>query len=56
MQDPGADASSEHALLEREGGDPCYVALGMRKEGDGRLASVYKPEQRAKLQVRAEFD
>ena len=23
----------------------------MRKEGDRRLASVYKPEQRAKLQV-----
>ena len=31
---------------------PCYVQLGMREEGDVRLASVYKPEMRGKLVVR----
>ena len=56
MQDPSADASTKHALSERKSGEPCYVALGMRKEGDRRLASVYKPEQRAKLQVSAEVN
>ena len=35
----------------REGGEPCYLALGMRGEGDRRLASVYKPDQRRQLQV-----
>ena len=55
MQDPSSDASSEQALSEREEDEPCYVELGMRKEGDKRLASVYKPGQRAKLQVRAEL-
>ena len=54
MQDPGAGASSEQPLSGQEGEEPCYVELGMRKEGDRRLASVYKPEQRAKLQVSAE--
>lgn len=32
--------------------EPCYVQLGMREEGDERLASVYKPEKRGKLVVR----
>ena len=51
MQDPSSDASSAEALPEREEAQPCYVELGMRKDGDRRLASVYKPGQRAKLQV-----
>ncbi len=51
MQDPRSDASSEQALSEGEEDEPCYVELGMRKDGDKRLASVYKPGQRAKLQV-----
>ena len=34
------------------GEEPCYVQLGMREEGDTRLASVYKPEKRGKLVVR----
>ena len=44
-------ASGRQEVSEREEEPPCYVELGMRKEGDRRLASVYKPEQRAKLQV-----
>ncbi|CAL8472232.1 g11774 [Coccomyxa elongata] len=39
---------AQHA--ERVQQEPCYVALGMRGEGDQRLASVYKPDQRAQLQ------
>ena len=36
-------------------GEPCYVQLDMREEGDGRLASVYKPDRRRELQVGAPF-
>ena len=31
--------------------EPCYVQLDMREEGDIRLASVYKPDRRRRLQV-----
>lgn len=31
---------------------PCYVELALREVGDRRLASVYKPERRARLQQR----
>lgn len=54
MQEPdevaAAGGSTSLARPVAESG-PCYLELGMREEGDRRLASVYKPEQRAKLQV-----
>jgi hypothetical protein len=42
------------AAAARRGGDgpaaePCYVALLMRRAGDGRWASVFKPEARGAL-------
>ena len=43
----GEAQRAKHAQQE-----PCYVALGMRSEGDQRPASVYKPDQRAQLQAR----
>ncbi|KAK9905877.1 hypothetical protein WJX75_008052 [Coccomyxa subellipsoidea] len=45
-----ADAPAEGQRAERATRAPCYVALGMRGKGDQRLASVYKPDQRAQLQ------
>ncbi len=55
MQGLGAVASREQPLSGQEGEEPCYVELGMRETGDRQLASVYKPEKRAKLQVRPEL-
>ena len=51
-QDPGVDAISQQVPLVKDEEEPCFVELGMREEGDQRLASVYKPEKRSKLQVR----
>ena len=31
--------------------EPCYLQLDMRNENDTRLASVYKPDRRAKLEA-----
>lgn len=50
-QDPGVDATSQQAPSVEDEEEPCYVELGMREEGDRRLASMYKPEKRSKLQV-----
>ena len=49
----GVACSDAPAEAQRAQRAPCYVALGMRSEGDQRLASVYKPDQRAQLQARA---
>lgn len=47
---PCSGTLDEAQRAERAQQEPCYVALGMRSEGDQRLASVYKPDQRAQLQ------
>ncbi len=52
---PCSDMLGEAQRAERAQQEPCYVALGMRGEGDQRLASVYKPDQRAQLQARLDL-
>ena len=41
--------SAQDKTAESDEEEPCYVELGMREEGDTRLASVYKPEKRGTL-------
>ncbi len=48
---PCSDGVIEAQRAERAQSEPCYVTLGMRSAGDQRLASVYKPDQRAQLQA-----
>ena len=55
LQESAAGArSAQDKAAGNDEEEPCYVELGMREEGNTRLASVYKPEKRGALEVRSQ--